>query len=301
MADELALPSGGSVQNEKVDEFVRRVIFRGVPGDALMLTLLLCQRYGLDPLMKHVVVIQFKGHAAPYITRDGLLHVAHRSGQLDGMSVTYGSDERGEWAECTIWRKDMSHPFVYRVYRKEYDTRVNVWSSHPLAMLAKTAEVFALRRAFDVAMTAVEEMDKAVYTGEAQVIEAEEDMSLAPAQAQNAPKHDEHGAANVSSAAPSAASLTVTASEIDWHRPPASNLVPILRRLTQLSGATLFDTLSSLTAAGHITRAMIPVAPAQREAAARKIADLIAAYLDGDLEGSANIDQAQPESEKITS
>lgn len=300
MADELALPNGSNVQqNEKVDEFVRRVIFRGVPGDALMLTLLLCQRYGLDPLMKHVVVIQFKGHAAPYITRDGLLHVAHRSGQLDGMSVSYGSDERGEWAECTIWRKDMSHPFTYRVYRKEYDTRSNVWASHPLAMLAKTAEVFTLRRAFDVAMTAAEEMEKAVYTGEAQIIEAEE-YPPTPIQGTTAPKHE---TANAPAAAPSAAGplTTVTASQIDWHRPPASNLLPEIRRLTGLSNIELFKILDALTAAGHITREMTPVAPAQREAAARKIADLIAAYLDGDLEGSANIDQAQPESEKITS
>ena len=37
-----------------------------------------CRHYGFDPLLKHVVVIPRSG---VYITRDGLLNVAHRSGQ----------------------------------------------------------------------------------------------------------------------------------------------------------------------------------------------------------------------------
>ncbi len=60
--------------------------------------------------------------------------------------------------------------------------------------------------------------------------------------------------------------------------------------MTQLSPGNLFEALTNLTAAGHITRAMIPVAPAQREAAARMIADLIAAYLSGDLQSSEDQD-----------
>ena len=38
------------------------------------LALAIADRYGLDPLLKHIVLIE--GRA--YITRDGLLHVAHR-------------------------------------------------------------------------------------------------------------------------------------------------------------------------------------------------------------------------------
>lgn len=42
------------------------------------------RRYDLDPLLKHVIVLPKGG---VYITRDGLLHIAHRSGQLDGIVV----------------------------------------------------------------------------------------------------------------------------------------------------------------------------------------------------------------------
>ena len=72
------------------------------------------RRYDLDPLLKHVVVIPKSG---VYITRDGYLHIAHSSGQLDGIVVeqepTLSEDGR-EWvARVTVWRKDMSHGFTF--------------------------------------------------------------------------------------------------------------------------------------------------------------------------------------------
>lgn len=106
-----------------------------------------CQRYDLDPLLKHVIVIPKGG---VYITRDGLLHVAHRSGQLDGIVVDQEptlSEDGKEWvARVSVYRKDMRHPFTFpgrypvaggnRDYAQE--------------MSLKAAEAHALRRAFDV-------------------------------------------------------------------------------------------------------------------------------------------------------
>ena len=139
---------------DDIDALVRRPMFANQPPDLVNMTLLICQRYDLDPLLKHVVLI--KGNI--YVTRDGLLHVAHQSGQLNGMHVTLGKDDFGMFAECTIYRRDMEHPFTYRVYRDEYDSKTGAWRTHPRAMLIKTAEVFTLRRAFDVALTPIEEM-----------------------------------------------------------------------------------------------------------------------------------------------
>ncbi len=143
---------------DDVDALVRRTMFANQPADLVNMTLLICQRYDLDPLLKHVVLI--KGNI--YVTRDGLLHVAHQSGQLNGMHVTLGKDDFGMFAECTIYRRDMEHPFTYRVYRDEYDSKTGAWRTHPRAMLIKTAEVFTLRRAFDVALTPIEEMDTVI-------------------------------------------------------------------------------------------------------------------------------------------
>jgi phage recombination protein Bet len=156
--------------DHEIEAFVRDVMFKDVSNEALKLTLLMCQRYELDPVLKHVVVIKFGQRQSPYITRDGLLHVAHRSGQLDGMSALVKREGDDEYAEATVWRKGCAHPFVYRAYRSEYDTQRNTWKTHPKAMLIKTAEVIALRRAFDVAITAFEEMDSAIESGNGQVV-----------------------------------------------------------------------------------------------------------------------------------
>lgn len=105
------------------------------------------QRYDLDPLLKHVIVIPKGG---VYITRDGLLHVAHRSGQLDGIVVEQEpalSEDGKEWtARVSVYRKDMGHPFTFPGrYPVNGGNR-----DYAQEMSLKAAEAHALRRAFDV-------------------------------------------------------------------------------------------------------------------------------------------------------
>lgn len=105
--------------------------------------LLICQRYNLDPLLKHIVLIQGR----PYVTRDGYLHIAHSSGKFDGIEIV----EEGEtathwWAKASVWRKDMKRPFTYR---GRYPKRGGN-SQYGPEMAVKCAEVMALRRAFNV-------------------------------------------------------------------------------------------------------------------------------------------------------
>jgi hypothetical protein len=121
------------------------------------LALGIARRYDLDPMLKHLVLIKGK----PYITRDGLLHVAHKSGVFDGIEVTdpvidevRTDGARRYWrARATVYRKDMSRPFVYPGrYPINGD---NVAYAEEMAI--KVAEVMCLRRAFDVAAPVVEE------------------------------------------------------------------------------------------------------------------------------------------------
>src|SRR5262245_16314344 len=113
--------------------------------------LLICDRYGLDPLLKHALLI--KGRI--YITRDGLLHVAHASRQFDGMEVIeQGETPTHHVAKVSVYRKDMSRPFTYiGRYPKSGDNRL-----FGPEMAVKCAEVMGLRRAFNVALCAREEM-----------------------------------------------------------------------------------------------------------------------------------------------
>jgi len=105
--------------------------------------LLICRRYDLDPVMKQVILISGR----PYVTRDGYLHIAHASGQFDGIEVVdAGATDSEWWAKVSVYRKDMSHPFTY-VGRYPLNGQQKKYGPE---MAIKTAEVMALRRAFDV-------------------------------------------------------------------------------------------------------------------------------------------------------
>ncbi len=120
------------------------------PQPTQELAISIANRYGLDLMLKHLVIIEGR----PYITRDGLLHVAHRSSQFDGIEVTDPVLDGDYWrAKASVWRKDMSHPFTYSGrYPK---TGGNAKFAPEMAV--KVAEVMALRRAFDVAAPVMEE------------------------------------------------------------------------------------------------------------------------------------------------
>lgn len=111
----------------------------------------IARRYGLEIMLRHMLPVEGK----PYITRDGLLHVAHKSGMLDGIVLEdTGYDERagGWWAVVSVYRKDMKHPFKYR---GRYNGPNKKYGPE---MAVKCSEVMGLRRAFDVALCSVEEL-----------------------------------------------------------------------------------------------------------------------------------------------
>jgi hypothetical protein len=111
------------------------------------LALAIADRYGLDPMLRHLVLIDGK----PFITRDGLLWIAHRSGQFDGVKVTRPVKEDRYWrADATVWRKDMTHPI-------EFSGRFPVGAKNDEEMCIKVAESMAYRRAFNVAAPTVDE------------------------------------------------------------------------------------------------------------------------------------------------
>lgn len=113
--------------------------------------LLIADKFGLEPLLKHVVVIPNKG---AYVTRDGLLAVAHRHPAFDGIEISGVSETETHYlATASVWRKDMGRPFTYQGrYPKQGGNK-----QYGPEMAIKCAEVMALRRAFNVAAPVLEE------------------------------------------------------------------------------------------------------------------------------------------------
>jgi hypothetical protein len=146
-----AIERSGVGQTIEVDqEGVLRSLGLNPRSAATQALLLACERYELDPVLKHAVLIKDN----LYISHSGLLHVAHRSGQLDGIEVVdEGETQSHYWAKVSVWRKDKTRPFTYtgrfaKAQRNPYGPE----------MALKTAERAALKRAFDVALLTQDEV-----------------------------------------------------------------------------------------------------------------------------------------------
>jgi hypothetical protein len=122
-----------------------------IPAQALVLV---CRRYGLDALLGHIDVILTPHGPRIYISRDGMLEIAHRSGVFDGITVDEerrNSDNDGWTAYVSVWRKDMAHPFRYGAQCKDSEPQAKAGNG-PAMALAR-AERRALRRAFNIPVT----------------------------------------------------------------------------------------------------------------------------------------------------
>jgi len=132
--------------------------------------------YGLDPNKNEIWAVKYgQNPAAIYVGRDGLLGIAHKTGQFAGMETNVlALDKSGNikeveiniggklvGAKCIVWRKDSERPFIVSVKFDEFNGKRNKWLSMPETMIKKVAEAHALRRAFSIhGIFVPEEMDQ---------------------------------------------------------------------------------------------------------------------------------------------
>ena len=138
--------------------------------------LTISQELNLNPFLKEVYFVPRKANVdgawiekvEPLISRDGLLSLAHKSGNFAGIETTSAIKEvpilkNGAWqvendliATCKVYVKGIEKPFIAEVAFKEYaqkDKQGNLtrfWAEKPDTMLKKVAESQALRKAFNV-------------------------------------------------------------------------------------------------------------------------------------------------------
>jgi hypothetical protein len=85
------------------------------PDNHIQLLFKLAEHYDLDPLTKEITLIPKKG---PFIGFWGRLHVAHRSGLLDGLEADDETeDEHFYKVRAVVWRKDMGRPAAKAIGR----------------------------------------------------------------------------------------------------------------------------------------------------------------------------------------
>ncbi len=158
MSNELTVRPASQVAPVNEIDWNAAYKFLGVaPNDPKTVALsIVCNRYGFDPFLKHIVFIGSGDKRNMYVTRDGLLFVAHRSGLLDGITTEFQPETQTHFvAVASVYRKDMTRPFTFR---GRYPKAGQMGGAYGPEMAEKVAMARALRFAFDVSLCSREEL-----------------------------------------------------------------------------------------------------------------------------------------------
>jgi phage recombination protein Bet len=135
---------------------IKQTVCKGATDAQFRMFVEVCRATGLNPFLKEIWYVPSVGVMAG---RDGYLRKANEHPQFDGMETRVERDEKNIpiKAVCTVWRKDRNHPVIAEAYYNEYRKGGNVWQTYPSAMIAKVAEVLALKRSFTINGVVTEE------------------------------------------------------------------------------------------------------------------------------------------------
>jgi len=124
---------------------------------------------GLNPLLQEVHFVKRAGTWAVQIGIDGARKLVHKTGELNGISSMVYDDANGKplKAIATVRRKGCEQPFEFEAYLSEYTQNNAMWQRMPRRMIAKCAEMGALRMAFADAIGGLYEQDEPIWADEA--------------------------------------------------------------------------------------------------------------------------------------
>ena len=181
------------VKNEIDMALVARTVAKGCSSDELSLFAAICKRTGLDPFARQIYAIKRGGVMTTQVSIDGARLVAQRSGEYAGQVGPFWCGADGVWvdvwlaktpplaAKVGVRRSSFVDPlFAVAIWSEYAQTQGNMWAKFPSVMLAKCAEMIALRRAFPAELSGLystEEMSQAddhvvVSAPQAQVVAA---------------------------------------------------------------------------------------------------------------------------------
>lgn len=142
-------------------DLLKTTIARGTTNDQFKLFCEVAQRTGLNPFAKQIYAVVRQGQMTVQTGVDGYRLIAQRTGEYAGQQGPFWCGSDGEWRD--VWLESsvpaaakvgvLRHGFLDPVWgvalTKSYmQAQSPLWKTMPEVMIAKCAEVLALRKAF---------------------------------------------------------------------------------------------------------------------------------------------------------
>lgn len=187
MSEITKLPANGDVKSWSDGEraLAQSIGLMGAPRPTIEAFLRHCSRTGLDPVARQIYAIQRGGKWGIQVSIDGARLVAQRSGEYRGQTSPQWTADGREWfdvwldkkapaaARVGVYRDGFAEPMMAVATLDQYRPggKAPMWDKMPALMLAKCAEMLALRKAFPQDLSGLysaEEMDQAGVPAQAE-------------------------------------------------------------------------------------------------------------------------------------
>lgn len=155
----------GVLINESQIDLLKRTICKDASNDELQLFIHVCKHTGLDPFARQIYAIKRGGIMTIMVSIDGARLVAKRTGKYQGQQGPYWCGDDGVWkevwlsddypraAKVGVWMEGFKEPLWGVATMESYAQKdamgkpSNMWKKMPDVMIAKCAEMLALRKA----------------------------------------------------------------------------------------------------------------------------------------------------------
>ena len=141
-------------------------------------------------LKKDVYAIPFSSGYSLVTSIDWARKVAAQAGLAGKDAPIYQLDDKGNTISCSmsVYKiiEGVRCPFTSLVFFKEYSTGKNLWTSKPMTMIAKVAEMHALRMAFPEVLDKAYVEEEMTPLRDAEIVVPEVDVEKHKAELDNA-------------------------------------------------------------------------------------------------------------------